>query len=151
MFLAIAAKTVNVTLVITSEKCTDGKYDTSSMKDELSDLMDTIFESSDSDYNNTELNGYRCGSVIVDMALKFNSITKEKDVITKIRTAVKNGMTGGFTIDVSSITRTPLEEATIVVPTPPSSPEASHVTYSWYIVSIEFLWLNFTDFKGKGS
>ncbi|XP_022800745.1 fibroblast growth factor receptor 2-like isoform X1 [Stylophora pistillata] len=123
--LTIAAKTVNVTLVIASEKCTDGKYDTSSMKDKLSDLLDTIFVGSDPDYNSTELKGYRCGSVIVDMALKFNSVTKEKDVITKIRTAVKNGMTGDFTFDVSSITRTPLKETTIVVPTPASSPEES--------------------------
>ena len=59
------------------------------------------------------------------MALKFNSITKEKDVIAKIRTAVMNGATEGFTFDVSSITgtRIPPEKATEVLTSPTSTPK----------------------------
>ncbi|PFX22395.1 Immunoglobulin superfamily member 10 [Stylophora pistillata] len=126
--LSIAAKTVNISLRITSEKCTGGKYDTSSMKEKLSGLMDIIFKAQDLDYNSAEVTGYRCGSVTVYMALKFNSITKEKDVIARIRTAVENGTTGGFTFNVSSITgtRIPPEKATTVPTSPTGSPGEVH-------------------------
>ena len=33
----------------------------------------------------------RCGSIIVDLALKFNSTKKEQDVITTLNDAVKDG------------------------------------------------------------
>ena len=43
----------------------------------------------------------RCGSLIVDLALKFNSTTKEQDVITTLNDAIKDGKLGDF--NVSSI------------------------------------------------
>ena len=38
----------------------------------------------------------RCGSIIVDLALKFNSTKKEQDVITTLNDAVKDGKLGEF-------------------------------------------------------
>ena len=40
----------------------------------------------------------RCGSIIVDLALKFNLITKEQDVIRTLYGAVKGGKLQGFRI-----------------------------------------------------
>ena len=40
----------------------------------------------------------RCGSIIVDLALKFNSTTKEQDVIIALNGAVKDGKLGGFRV-----------------------------------------------------
>ena len=40
----------------------------------------------------------RCGSVIVDLALKFNSTTKEQDVIITLNDAVKDGKLGEFSV-----------------------------------------------------
>ena len=40
----------------------------------------------------------RCGSIIVDLALKFNSTTKEQDVIIALNEAVKDGKLGGFSV-----------------------------------------------------
>ena len=40
----------------------------------------------------------RCGSIIFDLALKFNSTTKEQDVITILNDAEKNGKLRGFSV-----------------------------------------------------
>ena len=40
----------------------------------------------------------RCGSITVDLALKFNSITKEQDVIITLSDAVKEGKLGEFSV-----------------------------------------------------
>ena len=40
----------------------------------------------------------RCGSIIVDLALKFNSTTKEQDVIIALNEAVKDGKLGEFSV-----------------------------------------------------
>ena len=40
----------------------------------------------------------RCGSIIVDLALEFNSTTKEQDVIMMLNDAVKDGKLGGFIV-----------------------------------------------------
>ena len=40
----------------------------------------------------------RCGSITVDLALKFNSITKEQDVITTLNDALKDGKLGEFSV-----------------------------------------------------
>ena len=40
----------------------------------------------------------RCGSIIVDLALKFNSIAKEQDVIITLNDAVKDGKLGEFSV-----------------------------------------------------
>ena len=40
----------------------------------------------------------RCGSIIVDFALKFNSTTKEQDVIITLYDAVKDGKLGEISV-----------------------------------------------------
>ena len=40
----------------------------------------------------------RCVSIIVDLALKFNSTTKEQDVIITLNDAVKDGKLGEFSV-----------------------------------------------------
>ena len=40
----------------------------------------------------------RCGSIILDLALKFNTTTKEQDVITTLNDALKNGKLGEFSV-----------------------------------------------------
>ena len=40
----------------------------------------------------------RCGSIIVDLALKFNSSAKEQDVIITLYDAVKDGKLGEFSV-----------------------------------------------------
>ena len=40
----------------------------------------------------------RCGSVIVDLALKFDSLTKQQDVITILRNAVVDGSLPDFSV-----------------------------------------------------
>ena len=40
----------------------------------------------------------RCGSIIVDLALKFNSTTKEQDVIITLNDAVEDGKLGEFSV-----------------------------------------------------
>ena len=40
----------------------------------------------------------RCGSIIVDLALKFNSATKEQDVIITLNDSVKDGKLGEFSV-----------------------------------------------------
>ena len=40
----------------------------------------------------------RCENQIVDLALKFNSTTKEKDVIITLNEAVKDGKLGEFSV-----------------------------------------------------
>ena len=40
----------------------------------------------------------RCGSIIVDLALKFNTTTKEQDVITTLNGALKDGKLGEFSV-----------------------------------------------------
>ena len=45
----------------------------------------------------------RCGSIIVDLALKFNSIVKEQDVITTLHDAAKDGKLKTFEFSVGAI------------------------------------------------
>ena len=40
----------------------------------------------------------RCGSLIVDLALKFNTTTKEQDVITTLNDALKDGKLGEYSV-----------------------------------------------------
>ena len=54
----------------------------------------------------------RCGSFIVDLALKFSSIVRESKVLSILRDAAKNGMVGDFNVSASSIVGTRLERAT---------------------------------------
>ena len=40
----------------------------------------------------------RCGSIIVDLALKFNTTTKEQDVITTLNNTLKDVKLGEFSV-----------------------------------------------------
>lgn len=69
----------------------------------------------------------RCGSVTVDLGLKFNSTIREREVIDILRKAAKNGMLGEFKVNASSIigTRPVGEKPTKAATTKPSSPSDS--------------------------
>ena len=47
----------------------------------------------------------RCGSVTVDLALKFRSTVRESDVLSILRDAVKRGKFGDFNVSVITGTR----------------------------------------------
>ena len=50
-------------------------------------------------HSNPQLMSFpRCGSIIVDLALKFNSTTKEQDVILTLNDYVKDGKLGEFSV-----------------------------------------------------
>ena len=61
----------------------------------------------------------RCGSVIVDLALKFSSTVRESEVLILRQDAVKNGELRDFT--VSSITGTRETGITSTLATTPTS------------------------------
>nr|XP_058943333.1 fibroblast growth factor receptor 3-like isoform X2 [Pocillopora verrucosa] len=97
----IGGNVINITIVITSESCTDGKYNQSSLLMKLKELMKVVFVSRPG-YRSVELkSGIRCGSITVDLALIFNSTTREQDVIRFLWNAAKDGKLGQF--DVSAI------------------------------------------------
>ena len=62
----------------------------------------------------------RCGSVIVDLAVKFSSTVRESEVLFLLQDAVKNGKLRDFT--VSSITGT---RDTGITPTLATTPTSS--------------------------
>ena len=64
----------------------------------------------------------RCGSIIVDLALKFNSTTKEQDVIMTLRDAAKDGKLGEFSVDVIKGKRPDVEPTSEGPTTPTVSP-----------------------------
>ena len=72
----------------------------------------------------------RCGSIIVDFGLKFNSITKEQDVIITLRDYVKDGKLGEFSVAAIRGTRTDVEPTGRGATSPPdwSSGVRSHDT-----------------------
>ena len=49
-------------------------------------------------FNPRLLSDPRCGSIIVDLALKFNSTTKEQDVIVTLNDALKGGKLEEFSV-----------------------------------------------------
>ena len=60
----------------------------------------------------------RCGSIIVDLALKFNSTTKEQDVLVTLNDAVKDGKLGKFSVGAIKGTRPDVEPTSRGTPTP---------------------------------
>ncbi|XP_066025292.1 proto-oncogene tyrosine-protein kinase receptor Ret [Pocillopora verrucosa] len=60
-------------------------------------------------YEGVQLIGVRCGSIIVDLALKFNSTTKEQDVIMMLNDAVKDGKLGEFSVVAIKMKRPDVE------------------------------------------
>ena len=64
----------------------------------------------------------RCGSIIVDLALKFNATTKEQDVITTLYDAVKGGKLGEFSVGAIKGKRPDLKTTSKGTSTPTVSP-----------------------------
>ncbi|XP_078379895.1 uncharacterized protein LOC144662819 [Oculina patagonica] len=114
----IAGNLINVTLVITNEKCSDGKYNQSLLWTKLNETTDKLFANK-SGFNGAQLKSVRCGSVVADLALKFSSTIREREVIDILRNAAKNGMLGTFQVSASSIigTRPVAGKATPTTPT----------------------------------
>ena len=71
----------------------------------------------------------RCGSIIVDLALKFNSTTKEQDVITILNDAVKDGKLGEFSVRSIEGTRPVVEPTGGGTTTPTDSPSGGKSSY----------------------
>ena len=64
----------------------------------------------------------RFGSIIVDLALKFNSTTKEQDVLMTLNNAVKDGKLGEFNVSAIKGTRPDVEPTSRGTPTPTDGP-----------------------------
>ena len=64
----------------------------------------------------------RFGSIIVDLALKFNSTTKEQDVLMTLNDAVKDGKLGEFSVSAIKGTRPDVEPTSRGTPTPTDGP-----------------------------
>jgi len=127
--LFIASDVINVTMVITSEECTDGEYNQLWAK--LNKTIEKIFAGGKLGYESVEQKNIRCESVIVDLALKFNSTVRESAVLSILRDAVKNKKIGDFT--VSSITGTRDIGITSTTATTPTSLPPST---TWIIVGV---------------
>lgn len=93
----IAGNVINITSVATSENCTGKKYNKSLLLRKLEEKLKRVFAGK-LDYERVQSMSVRCGSIIVDLALKFNSTTKERDVITTLNDAVENGKLGEFSV-----------------------------------------------------
>ena len=66
----------------------------------------------------------RCGSVIVDLALKFSSTVRESEVLSILRDAVKNGEFGDFNIFAITGTRDTEIQTTMTRAKPTSSSDS---------------------------
>ncbi|XP_020602477.1 uncharacterized protein LOC110041527 [Orbicella faveolata] len=80
--------------------------------------MDEIFAGK-LGYESVQLKSIRCGSVIVDLALKFSSTVRENEVLSILRDAVKNGKFGD--LRVTAITGTRDTAITTTMATTPTS------------------------------
>ena len=59
----------------------------------------------------------RCGSVIVDLALRFSQIVSESDVISVLKTAAQEDKFGSFIVDPESIKQTSPSSTATPAPT----------------------------------
>jgi len=80
--------------------------------------MDEIFAGK-LGYESVQLKSIRCGSVIVDLALKFSSTVRESEVLFILHDAAKRGGFGDF--NVTAITGTRDTGITTTMATTPSS------------------------------
>ncbi|CAH3158993.1 unnamed protein product, partial [Pocillopora meandrina] len=97
---------INITMVFTNEGCTNGKFNQSSLVTRLKKVMEEAFPGRFTGLRSVQLkSGIRCGRTTVNLALKFNSKTKEQDVIAVLRNAAKDGKLGGFNVSATKRTR----------------------------------------------
>ena len=63
----------------------------------------------------------RCGSVVVDLALKFSSTVRERKVLSLLRDAAEKRMFGDFNVSAPSIVGMRSERSKTAATTTPSS------------------------------
>ncbi|PFX22396.1 Hemicentin-1 [Stylophora pistillata] len=129
----IGGNVVNITMVITSEVYEDEKYNQSLFLEKLTELLKEAFASKPG-YEGVQFLDVRPGTITVDLALKFKFPTKEKDVITTLNAALKDGKLGEFS--VSSIKGTRHDVATTSPTTTPT--DGSSVVKSYNTSSNTF-------------
>ena len=71
--------------------------------------------------SNLSISSVRCGSVIVDLVLRFNQNLTESEVITTLKTAAAKNKFGSFNVDPNSIKSAPCS-------TTPSTPTSTEET-----------------------
>lgn len=91
---------------------------------------------------------YRCGSVIVDLTLSFNTTVTEKRILNILKDAAKNGKLGNFNVDASSIkgTRPDILVATRpgigkTTPKPPDGTILSKSVFFWHNLTMSYNYL----------
>ncbi|CAH3158929.1 unnamed protein product, partial [Pocillopora meandrina] len=104
----IGGNVINITIVITSETCIDGKYNQPFLLEKFKELLKEAFAGKPG-YEGVQLISVRCGSIFVDLALKFNFTTKEQDVIITLNNAVKDGKLGEFSVGAIKEKKTDVE------------------------------------------
>ena len=80
----------------------------------------------------------RCGSVIVDLALKFSSTVRESEVLSILHDAVKNGEFGDFNVTAITGTRD-TGITTTMVATPTSLSDSKHTIVNFNFVLDELV------------
>ncbi|XP_022807861.1 MAM domain-containing glycosylphosphatidylinositol anchor protein 2-like [Stylophora pistillata] len=123
----IGGNIVNITMVITSEVYEDEKYNQSLFLEKLTELLKEAFASKPG-YEGVQFLDVRPGTITVDLALKFKFPTKEKDVITTLNAALKDGKLGEFS--VSSIKGTRHDVATTSPTTTPTDGSSVGKSYN---------------------
>jgi len=67
---------------------------------------------------------YRCGSLVVDLAVTFTTIVREDWVLSVFRNATKGGTLGEFSVNASSIVGiAPVIPSTTKLPTSTTTPK----------------------------
>ncbi|CAH3158989.1 unnamed protein product [Pocillopora meandrina] len=117
----IGGNVIYITIVITSEISGDEKYNQSSLLEKLKKPLREAFADK-LGYEGVQLIGVRFGSIIVDLALKFNSTTKEKDVLIILNNVAKDGKLGEFSVGAIKGTRPDVEPTSKGTPTPTDDP-----------------------------
>ncbi|CAH3158947.1 unnamed protein product, partial [Pocillopora meandrina] len=126
----IGGNVINITIFITSEICIGEKYQQSFLLEKFKELLEEAFADK-LGYEGVQLIGVRCGSI--DLALKFNSTTKERDVIITLNDNVKDGKLGEFSVHLLKGKRPDVEQTSGGTTTPT---DASSGGIAWWIILI---------------
>ncbi|XP_022803731.1 limbic system-associated membrane protein-like isoform X1 [Stylophora pistillata] len=99
--VVIVDTVINASLFI-NEQCHGEALSVSVLLENLKAKIDEIFENEEG-YTSTELANFRCRSAIVDLALKFNSSTKQDKVLTMLRDSANSGALKEFCVRASEV------------------------------------------------
>ncbi|CAH3161340.1 unnamed protein product, partial [Pocillopora meandrina] len=133
---------INITMVITSESCADGKYDISSLLKRLKEVMEEAFAWRFAGFKSVQLkSSIRCESITFYLTLIIDSKVKEQDVIIVLRDASRDGKLGDFTVSAVKRTRLQIdfETGTNEADTITSPGSATGITVSVVVGSIAAL------------